>query len=120
MVVEPLEEIPARSVHQQNVRLGALRIEILCFAVRRDAKVDQCVVQPNLVSQRNERALLVQVQRGGLRVQRIEPEILILRAVVEKTAVQNMLRTEVVLQAEEVVAGPLGGSIRAGGQLFNQ
>ena len=98
--VQPLEKIPARSIHQQNVRCGALRKEILRFAVGRDSQFDQRVIKPDLIFHRNEFAHLVQVKRCGFRIKSIEAQALILQAVVEKTAVQNMFWAEIILQAE--------------------
>src|SRR4029077_13533707 len=97
-----------------------LREKILRLAVCRDTKVDQRVIQPNLVSHRNKRARLVQVERGGFRVQRIQAKAHVLRAVVEKSPMKNVLRTEVVLQAQEVVAGPLRRGVGVIGQLADQ
>ena len=68
VVMDAFEEIPARAIDQQNVRRGALREKLLIFTVRRETKFDQRVVQPDLVSHRNKRALLMQIHRCGLRI----------------------------------------------------
>src|SRR5258708_9683574 len=64
--------------------------------------------------------MLVKVSRCGFRVEGIEAEALALRAVVQKTAVQNVLWAEVVLQADQIIAGPLRGSVGVIGQLPHQ
>jgi len=58
VLVDPREKISARSIHQQNVRVRALRKKILPLTVCRDAKFYQCVIQPDLIFERNEYALL--------------------------------------------------------------
>src|ERR1700758_5288193 len=62
---------------------------------------------PQLILQRNEAASLVGRDGRRLRVQRVEAKIRIVQAVVEKARVQNMLWRKVVLQAQEIVPGPL-------------
>src|SRR5439155_27282349 len=44
----------------------------------------------------------------------------VLRAIVEKTGMQNVLWAEVVLQAEKIISGPFGGRVGASGQLSDQ
>jgi len=105
VIVEQLEEIPARSVHQQDERRGALRKEILRFAVCRDAKVNQLSYSQIWSFREKKRPLPVQVQRGGFRIQRIEHGLSSCMRIIEKSSVQNVLWAEVVLQTQEVVAG---------------
>src|SRR5258708_16719762 len=50
----------------------------------------------------------------------MEAQALVLGAVVQKTAVQNVLWAEVVLQADKIIAGPLRGSVGVIGQLPHQ
>src|SRR6266568_2382350 len=66
---------------------------------------------PQLILQRNESTSLVGGDGGRLRVQRVEPKIRIVRAVVKKARVQDMFWREVVLQPQEIVSGPLLESV---------
>src|SRR5690349_17339966 len=62
---------------------------------------------PQLILQGNEATSLVGGDGGRLRVQCVQAKIRIVRAVVEKARVQNVLWRKVVLQAQEIVPGPL-------------
>src|SRR6266853_852968 len=106
-----------RSYHQTKKRRCLQLKKNLSFTPNRESQFLQEDMNAQLISQRNESALLVQVQRCRFRIQRIEAEAHILRAIVEKTAVQNVFWAEVVLQAEKIISGPLGGRVGVIGQL---
>ncbi len=56
----------------------------------------------------------MQIHGRGFGIERIQAKVFVLRAIIEKSSVQNMFWTEVVLQAKKIVSGPLRGRIRVG------
>src|SRR5205807_7528713 len=71
-----------------------------------DSQFKERFVKPNLIFQGNETASLIPGDRSRLRVERVEAQIVVIRAIVENARVQDMFRRNVVLQAQEIVSGP--------------
>ena len=80
-------------------------------AVSGHAQFEQRVVQPNLVLERNEIAALLGGHGGGLGIKRVQAKIVVVSSVVEIAGVQNVFRSDVVLQTDQVVSGPLFESV---------
>jgi len=118
-LVEALEIVAGGAVDEKDVGLRALRDVVEDAFVGGDAKIEERVGEPDLIFERGEVAVLVAGDSGGNRVESIEAEVGTARNVVEKTGVENMLGRDVVLEAEEIVAGPLFPSVGAGGLAFD-
>jgi len=64
-------------------------------------------VEPELIFQRDEASALAGGDGGRLRIEGVQTEVGVVGAVVEEAGVKDVPGCEVVLQAKEIVAGPL-------------
>src|SRR5260370_36206491 len=90
-LIRTLKEIPLRAIHEQQIRRVALRIEIADGAVFGEAHFKQRVVPPQLVFYRSEQPVARLVQRGRLRMQRIESHAGVAFIVVEQGEMQAVV-----------------------------
>src|SRR5258708_6040734 len=118
-LVQPLEEVAARAVDEQDVGVGVLRYVVEDSPVRGYAEFEERVVQPRLVFKRDECAAPLCVDRSRLRIERVQAQVRVPRAVIEEAGVEDVLWCHVVLQAKQVVASPFFPSVGAGGLLFD-
>src|SRR5262249_35003660 len=109
-----LEEIAGSAIDQQDVGLGALGLEVHDTGIRGEAELEERVVEPELILERNKRPPALAVDGGRFRVERVEPEIAVFGAIVECVDTQDMFRRDVVLEAQEIVARPLRPRVGAG------
>src|SRR6266850_1198869 len=117
--MQALKIVAAGSIDEQDEGLSALRCVIEHARVGGDSELEEGFVEPELIFQRDEAAALVGGDRGGLRIERVETEIGVVGAVVEEAGVNDVPRCEVVLQANEIVVGPLFRSVGTRGLLFH-
>lgn len=118
-LIRALKIISCGAIDEEEVGLRALGDVIEDALVSGDANFEERVVEPDLVFERGEVAALIGGYGGGDRVEGVEAEIGDAGVVVEKAGVENVLGSEIVLEAEKIVASPLLPSVSAGGLLFN-
>src|SRR5689334_14192816 len=105
-LVQAFEKIAAGSIDQQYIRRRSLRYKIEQATICGDAKLKERVVPPDLIFQRSESPALDQVDGGRQWRQRVQSEVQIFRAVVERAGMDHVARRNVELQAQQIIAGP--------------
>src|SRR5215471_3650504 len=76
-------------------------------------------MQPKLIIEGDEFAVLVAIECGGLWMKGVQAEIGVMCAIVKETDVKKMLRRDVVLQAEQIVSRPNFRRVGAARLLFD-
>src|SRR5580692_1867852 len=118
-LVEALKVVSGGAVDEKDEGLGALRDEVEGAVVDGEADVEESVGEPDLIFDGEEGALLVGRDRGGNGVDAVEAIVGGASAVVEEGGVEDVLGSDVVLEAEEIVAGPGFPGVGAGRLLID-
>ena len=117
--MEALEIVARGAVDEKDVGLRALRDEGKDAFIGGYAEIEERVGEPDLVFERAEVAVLIAGDGSGDGVESIQAEVGAACDVIEKTGVENVLGSDVVLETEEIVSCPFFPSVGAGGLAFD-
>jgi len=87
-LMQALEIVAARAVNEEDEGLRTLRRVIKHAAVRGHTELKERVVQPYLVFQGDKRAALIGIDSRRLRIERVQSEVAVVAAVIEKAGAQ--------------------------------
>ena len=117
--MEALEIIAGGTVDEEDEGLVALRDEVECAVIDGEADVEECIGEPDLIFDGEKGALLVGGDGGRDGVDAVETVVGVAGAVVEEGGVEDVLGSDVVLEAEEIVASPGFARVCARGLLID-
>src|ERR1700676_2072598 len=106
VLVEALEIVAGRAVDEEDIGLRAVGYEVQSAVIGGDAEIEKRVVEPDLIFEGGEIALLLAGHRGGDGIEGVEADVCVVGAVVEKGCVENVFGSDVVLETEEIVCRP--------------
>ena len=118
-LMEALEIIARGAVDEEDEGQRTFGDEVESAVIGGDADVEERVGKPDLVFDGGEVALLVAGDSGGDGVERVEADVGFVGAIVEVGGVENVLGRDVVLEAQEIVAGPVFPGVGACGKKFD-
>jgi len=118
-LMEALEIIACGAVDEEDEGLRTFGNEVESAVIRSDAKIEEGVGKPDLIFDGGEVALLVAGDGGGDGIESVEADVGVVGAIVEVGGVENVLGSDVVLEAEKIVAGPVFPGVRFIGEAFD-